>query len=533
MNLVVKSTCIYDSIGDLPFAGYIEIEDDRIKKIVKGESSCYSDKNRYEVYDCGDRTITAGIIDSHVHLFLGSLHNATVDIFDTDTEEEAAECLYDFYKNRDDEWVIGFRWCQFKWPDEKLPSKASLDKYFPDRPVVAFNDELHGIWVNSKALEICGIDKDTQDPDGGTIVRDENGEPTGFLLEQSAMELVTKKALVVSPEKEEELIKGFIKKAHSKGVTSVGAVQVLRIMKNEACRRLEEKGNLKLRVFFAPHIEMEMKEAVNLRNNYVSDKLKFIGLKGFVDGTPLGHTGYMVEPYSDMQGFRSEPLMKKEWLDEKSKECYKNDIAIRLHACGDGAVRMALDAYDKARKELGAKDVRNTIEHIEVLNCDDIKRFAETNTVASIQPTHMLMGSLEEHPIFAMIGAKRAELAWPGRSLAENGAVVAFGTDYPIVDMNPADTLYSAVKRRMENNLPEEGWNPREKFSMAEAIQNSTIGPAYMMHMEDKLGTLEEGKLADINVFNMNIFENEDELPSAGTDMTVFNGEIVYNKISD
>lgn len=120
-----------------------------------------------------------------------------------------------------------------------------------------------------------------------------------------------------------------------------------------------------------------------------------------------------------------------------------------------------------------------------------------------------------------------------GRSLAENGAVVAFGTDYPIVDMNPADTLYSAVKRRMENNLPEEGWNPREKFSMAEAIQNSTIGPAYMMHMEDKLGTLEEGKLADINVFNMNIFENEDELPSAGTDMTVFNGEIVYNKISD
>ena len=290
---------------------------------------------------------------------------------------------------------------------------------------------------------------------------------------------------------------------------------------------------MKLRVFFAPHIEMEMKEAVNLRNNYVSDKLKFIGLKGFVDGTPLGHTGYMVEPYSDMQGFRSEPLMKKEWLDEKSKECYKNDIAIRLHACGDGAVRMALDAYDKARKELGAKDVRNTIEHIEVLNCDDIKRFAETNTVASIQPTHMLMGSLEEHPIFAMIGAKRAELAWPGRSLAENGAVVAFGTDYPIVDMNPADTLYSAVKRRMENNLPEEGWNPREKFSMAEAIQNSTIGPAYMMHMEDKLGTLEEGKLADINVFNMNIFENEDELPSAGTDMTVFNGEIVYNKISD
>lgn len=314
MNLVLKSTCIFDSVGDEPFAGYIEVEDGKIKSVTKGETDKFNDSSAYNVKDCGDRTITAGLIDGHIHLFLGSLYNATVDIFYTETEDAAAKKLYEFYKDRDDEWILGFRWSNYRWPDAKLPTKETLDKYFPDRPVIAFNDELHAVWVNSKTLEIYGINKDTPDPAGGTIERDENGEPTGYLLEQPAMEMVTKAALDVSPEKEEELIEGFIKMAHTKGVTSVGAVHVLKIMKNEACRRLEEKDKLKVRVFFAPHMEIDMDEALRLKKEYTSDKLKFLGLKGFMDGTPLGYTGYMVEPYTDRPGFRSEPLVDKEWL---------------------------------------------------------------------------------------------------------------------------------------------------------------------------------------------------------------------------
>ena len=302
-------------------------------------------------------------------------------------------------------------------------------------------------------------------------------------------------------------------------------------MKNEACRRLEEKNKLKVRVFFAPHMEMDIDEAIKLKKEYTSDKLRFLGLKGFLDGTPLGYTGYMVEPYADRPGFRSEPLVDREWLYEKSRECYKNDIAMRLHACGDGAVRMALDAFEIARKELGEKDVRNTIEHIEVIHEDDIGRFAKTNTIASIQPCHMLMESLEKHPIFDMMDEKRVRLSWIGKTLEKNGAQVAFGTDFPIVDLDPVDSVYRAVKRRMEDNLPEEGWNPQEKFTVSEALKNSTIGPAYMMCMEDKLGSLEEGKLADINVFSRNIFEDTDDMLSTETVMTVFDGEVVYDKL--
>ena len=529
MNTVLKGTCIYDGIWEKPFSGYIEIEGNLIKEVVKGHTDKYRDPSLYNVIDCQDRTVTAGLIDSHVHLFLGSLHAATVDIYSSSSEEEAAAMLYEHYQDKDDKWVFGFRWCNYRWHEEKLPTKESLDKYFPNRPVIAFNDELHAVWVNSETLRICGIDRNTPDPEGGTVARNEDGEPTGFFLEQPAMEMVTGQALAELSEKEEELIENFMKVAHSRGVTSVGAVHVLKIMKHEACRRLEKKGRLKLRVFFAPHMEMDIGEAVRLKEEYNSDKLKFIGLKGFVDGTPLGYTGYMVEPYADRPGFRSEPLVDAHRLNEKSRQCYENDIALRLHACGDGAVRMALDAFENAERECGKKDIRNTIEHIEVLHREDVDRFAKTGTIASIQPCHMLSRTLETQHMCHVLDSERLKLAWPGRTLADHGAAVAFGTDYPIVDLDPVDTVYRAVKRRMEDDKPEEGWNPQERFTVAEALVNSTKNPAYMMGMEERLGTLEAGKLADINVFSHNIFENEDSIPSVKTVMTVFDGEIVFD----
>ena len=343
------------------------------------------------------------------------------------------------------------------------------------------------------------------------------------------MEMVTRKALDASPELEEKMIKIFMDVAHSKGITSVGAVHVMRIMKHKACRRLENRGELKLRVFFAPHMEMDIREALELKKEYASDKLRFMGLKGFVDGTPLGYTGYMVEPYKDRPGFRSEPLVDPEWLIQKSKECYKNGIAMRLHACGDAAVRLALDAYEAARREYGENDIRTAIEHSEVIHEDDIPRLAATNTVASIQPSHIVIDSLDIHPAFLMLDDARIKLSWMGRTLQENGAVVAFGTDYPIVDLDPVDTIYRAVTRRMGNDTPADGWNPQEKFTVAEAITNSTRTPAYLMQMEDRLGTLEPGKLADINVFSRNIFSDIDNMLSTRTAMTIFDGEIVYD----
>jgi predicted amidohydrolase YtcJ len=138
------------------------------------------------------------------------------------------------------------------------------------------------------------------------------------------------------------------------------------------------------------------------------------------------------------------------------------------------------------------------------------------------------MPSLEGHPIFDIVKPDRVPLCWPGKSLVEAGATVAFGTDYPIVDLDHADSLYRAVKRRMLDNLPEEGWNPQEKFTVAEAIKNHTYGVAYMLNHDNIIGTLEEGKLADINVFDKNIFADEEELPNMKCSMTVFNGEIVY-----
>ncbi len=533
MSIVLKSKSIFDSVGDLPFEGYVLIEGDKIKKVEKGiipkKIACNSN---YRIIDCGKRTVLPGICDPHIHLYLGAINMATVNLYDCTSEEEAAKKIADFYKDRDDEWCLAFGWTHYKWDGENLPSKDSLDKYINDRPVLAFNDEIHGAWVNSKALEICGINKETVDPLKNTIFRDEDGTPNGYLLEQPAMKLVADIALADNIEYEKNLISQFIKGAHKWGVTSVADVHVLDINKYEACRELEKEGNFNLRVFFSPPIETSLEKAIHLKKEYDSKRLSFLGLKGFVDGVPLGHTGYMIDEYRDMPGYRGEAYLDLDWLTEKTVELYNNDIPVRLHACGDGAVRASLDVIENAQHLNGYRDVRNTIEHIECIDKDDVGRFDELDVIASIQPSHLVMEDMENHPIYSILGKDRAEYSWLGKTLLNNGAKMAFGTDYPIVDLNPMETIYRATTRTMANNLPKEGFSPKERFSLVEALKGITSWAAYLMKADDFIGTLESGKIADICVLDRDIFDTDlFEVINIKFDLTVFEGKVVHNNI--
>ncbi len=534
MNIILKSKSIFDSIGDEPFEGYVVVEENKIKNVEKGEIPdelvCDS---KYRIIDCEERTILPGICDPHIHLYLGAINMATVNLYDCISEDEAAKKIAEFYKDRDDKWCLAFGWTHYKWEGEKLPTKHSLDKYISDRPVLAFNDEIHGAWVNSKALEICGIDKDTLDPLENTIFRDEHGIPSGYLLEQPAMRLAADIALVDDVDYEKKLIAQFIEGAHKRGVTSVGDVHVMDINKYEACKELEKEGNLNLRVFFSPPIETTLEKAIALKKEYNSNKLSFLGLKGFVDGVPLGHTGYMVEEYTDKPGYRGEPFLDLEWLNEKTVELYKNDIPVRLHACGDAAVRASLDAIEKAQNISGKKDVRNTIEHIECIHKDDIDRFGNLDVIASIQPAHLVMEDMETHPIYGILGETRAEYSWLGKTLLNNGAKMAFGTDYPIVELEPMETVYRATTRTMANDLPREGYNPKEKFNVSEALKGITSWASYLMKAEKYIGTLEVGKIADIAVLDKNIFVTDVfDIIDIKFDLTIFDGEIVHNNFS-
>ncbi len=531
MNYILKSDSIFDSISNNAFPGYIYIKDSVIEKIINNTLINYNPTidNSYEFIDFGNKTITPGICDPHVHLYLGAINMSKVNLNSCLSEEEAAKAIYEFYKDKDDEWCLGFGWTHYKWPGEKLPTKHSLDKFFPNRPVLLFNDEIHAVWVNSKAMEICGIDKNTEEEIKNTIFKDDFGDPTGYLLEQPAMKIVSDIALTPNLEYEKSAIAGFIKGAHSRGVTSIGDVHVLEINKFEACKALEDENNLQLRIAFSPPIETSVETALSLKKDYNSDKLKFLGLKGFIDGVPLGYTGLLVEDYSEIPGFKGEAYLDLHWLKEKCEKLYPLQIPVRLHACGDGAVREVLSIVEHCQNIFGNLDVRNTVEHIECIHKDDLIRFKDLDIIASIQPSHMLMPTMEGHPIFNILGEERAKYTWLSKSLEDNGAKMAFGTDYPIVDLNPMETIHSAMTRRMEDGMPIEGFNPNEKQSLEASLKNVTINAAYLMKTDHLVGSLEEGKKADIAVWNKDLFSTSVEnLLEIEAFATFFDGKKVY-----
>jgi len=187
--MIIKSDCIFDSVQDKPFKGYLIIEKNKIIKIGKGDLEHENLSNYGRLIDCGNKTVMPGFCDNHVHVFFGALDMDTCNLDNTKSEEEAAEKLFNFVQEgkMNYEWVIAFGWSHYNWDRKELPNKKTLDKFFPDRPVIAVNDELHALWVNSKALEISGVDKNTKDPKYSTIKRDDEGNPTGYILEQDAM----------------------------------------------------------------------------------------------------------------------------------------------------------------------------------------------------------------------------------------------------------------------------------------------------------------------------------------------------------
>ncbi|HZK01552.1 MAG TPA: amidohydrolase, partial [Anaerovoracaceae bacterium] len=516
---------------DEPFEGFVVIEGDRIAQVGKGVPDDDLIRGHDEIIDCRDKTVMPGFCDNHVHVFLGALDMDTCNLNDTESEEEAAKKIFEHSKDMDYEWVIAFGWSHYGWDKKELPSKESLDKYFPDKPVIAVNDELHALWVNSKAMELCGVDRNTKDPEYSEFKRDSEGNPTGYILEQSAMRFFSDKAFDFSFDKDKYLVKKFAKRALQKGVTAVGDMEIIGIMKAEAYGELEDNDELELRIFFSPSIHKDTEELLKMKKRYHSDRLCFLGAKGFVDGTPLGHTGMLVDEYTDMPGYYGEPAVDLKWMKEKVEDLYKHDIPVRLHACGDGAVREALDYIESAQQKYGMKDLRSTIEHIENIHPDDLDRFKETDTIPSIQPYHMTMDSFEDHPIFEILGEERSKLSWPGKTLQKHGAKVAMGTDCPIVPLEPLSTLYYAVNRLMDDGCPEGGWNPQEKFTMAEAIKCSTIGTAYLMHKDHIIGTLEKGKKADVIILSGNVFEiDPKQIENLYVEKTVFDGRLYENE---
>ncbi|WP_144460493.1 amidohydrolase [Siminovitchia fortis] len=530
-DMIIQGKRIFT--GKEMMEGGIAIKDRKIIEVCKEDSMTQYIGNETRVYKFDNQTIMPGFHDFHIHLTLGCLFEDYVNLADARSAEETAKKVKDFADSRpDDEWILGFSWYHIFWDKKDMPDRTILDELIPDRPVFLLNAECHGAWLNSKALEMSGIDENTENPPFGMIMKGEDGKPTGILLE-TAMRLAADQAFKIPEKKAVELMERFLAKANRLGITSVSDMLPLpgfEVGDLSLYRKFEQDDKLTVRTFFLSPLNGDLSRARGLREEYQSDVLRFSGLKQFLDGVATTYTALMVEPYSDNPSEKGEaflpPALLEQWITEADREGFR----ARLHACGDGAVRLGLDLYEKAEEQNGKRDSRHTIEHIEMIHPDDIRRFQQLGVVASMQPEHMaITEKYQDNVYLTRMGQERDPYTWPIKTLAESGAAMAFGSDFPVVELNPMLEIYRAVTRRFNDGEPEDGWNPKEKIPLEEALRHYTAGPAFGNFMEDKLGTLENGKLADVIVMDRDLFAvDPEQLLEAKVKLTVMDGKVVY-----
>lgn len=422
-------------------------------------------------------------------------------------------------------WVQGRGWDQGFWAPPEFPTRADLDRVAPDNPVLLTRIGGHSVWLDSRALELAGIDASTPDPDGGRIVRDEHGEPTGMLVD-AAVDIAMGAVPPVTAEDRDRRLRLALDQYVRWGVTSLhdAAVSLEGIW---AYERLLKAGELPIRVYVMALGEGPTREHILARGPRIdpAGRLTVRCFKAFLDGA-LGSRGAQLSaPYSDAPSETGLELMQDDAFAELIRRATERGFQVAAHAIGDRAVHRALDVYEAAGAATRA--LRPRIEHVSMVRPEDIPRFAKLGIVASMQPVFV-----GEYSRWALqrVGPERIEWVYPTRRIMETGAVVASGTDYPASDSgDPRATLYSLVTRKGADRKPDEGFLPDEAVDVDRALRTMTAGAAYAAFQEHDLGVLGVGRLADITVLSADPRKvPKERLLDLRVLNTIVGGEVVY-----
>jgi predicted amidohydrolase YtcJ len=488
-----------------------------------------------KMIDAGGKLVLPGFTDCHIHLLEGGLSLKRVNL-------EGAKDVADI-QNRlrvyadqhpDDKWILGRGWSYTMFAPDMLPNKKDLDKLFPVFAVFLESYDGHTFWVNSKALALAGISKATPNPLNGEIVRDrETGEPTGALKE-SAGDLIKKVA--PKPEYVERLnaLRAGIKRANQNGITRVhsagGDFDQLDLL-----QELRENKQLTVRFHLAyvltpPELRPEDLNAIETaRKKFHDEWIDVNSVKFFLDGVVETDTAAFLAPYSTDPSTKGSLFWDPEKFKAAVEELDKKGIQIYTHAIGDYAVRTALDAYELAEKKNHSKDRRNRVEHIETIAADDIPRFGKLGVVASMQPLDSYPDEDTLNVWVAAIGPDRASRAWVWKSIAQQGGRYAFGSDWPVVSINPWEGIQTAVTRQTSDGKPPGGFVPSQRLSVMQALEGYTIEAAHAGHREKTEGSVEKGKVADVIMVDRNILEiSPHTIDQTKVLLTIVGGKIVY-----
>jgi predicted amidohydrolase YtcJ len=485
--------------------------------------------------DAGGKLVLPGFTDSHVHLTEGGFRLSQVNLDGAKDVREIQDRLGAYAeKHPDDKWILGGGWNYAMFAPETLPNKKALDQLFPDIPVFLVCFDSHSFWANSKALALAGITKSTPNPPNGEIVHDlTTGEPTGALKE-NAGDLVRK--ILPKPSEVETLraLRAAMKWANQNGLARVdsagGDFESLSLF-----QELRDDKQLSLRFHIAylaspPELRPQDLDTLEAAHKKFHDQwIDVHGVKFYLDGVIESHTAALLEPYADDTSTKGSLFWDPEKYKSAIAELDKRDFQIYSHAVGDYAVRTALDAYEFAEHNNHTKDRRHRIEHIETIATADIPRFGKLGVIASMQPLHAYPDEDTLDVWAHNIGPERASRAWLWKDIAEHRGRYTFGSDWPIVTLNPWEGIQTAVTRQTSDGKPAGGFVPSQKLTVAEAVDGYTIDAAYAGHLEKTEGSLETGKVADVIMLDRNIFEVDPHtIDQTKVVLTIVGGKIVY-----
>jgi len=533
-DLLMTNARVYTVNPAHPWAEAVAVKGDKIIFVGTSREARKFAGKETKIIDAGGKLLLPGIQDSHLHFLSGSLNLTRVDLSETRTVEEIQDRIRRFAAaHPEQKWVQGRGWMYSAFPGN-MPHKKYLDEVVPDRPAVMRCADGHTSWVNSRALVLAGITRKTPDPADGKIVRDSQSEPTGALLE-GASELVSR--LIPEPDREEKLaaLRVGMKEAARWGVTCAhglgGEFEEL-----ELFEQIKREGSQTLRLVVAMWIdepgpqEKDFKayEEARARNN--DNWLAVRGVKLMLDGVIDSGTGAMLEPYAGQGDNRGKLFWEPEDYKKAVLECARRGLQVSTHAIGDRAIRLALEAYELAARESGHPELRYKVEHAECIAAEDLKRFGQPFIIASFQPLHANPDPAWMSAWIKNAGPEREQRAFAWNSVLKAGGHLAFGSDWPVVTINPWPGIQMAVTREDWEGNPQGGWLPGEKITLEQAIYAYTLGGAFALNEENLRGSIEPGKLADLVLLSQNIFAiPANKIKETVPLLTLVGGRIMYD----
>ena len=518
-DLIVHNANVYNLNSSLDKSSSFAVKDGKF--IYVGNDEILSKYSSANIINAQGLPIYPGFIDSHAHFFDLGYYLNQVDLKNTNSLEEVIERVISFDSENNTEFLIGRGWDQNDWSNKDFPDNLLLNQEFPDKAVVLRRIDGHAYLVNDFALELAGIDKLSK-VEGGEFIK-ENGKLTGVLID-NAMRLIDD--IIPEPTKE-QTVKALLSAqnlAFENGLTTISDAGLTK-SQIDLIDELQNDGILKIRIYAMVENEPKTLEYYLNSGPYKTDLLNVRSVKVYADGALGSRGALMINDYSDRKGFKGIIRTPIDSIQNLAFKLAGTGFQMNTHAIGDDANRIVIQAYRNALFDY--RDPRWRIEHAQVVSEDDFELF-NSKIIPSVQPTH---ATSDMYWLNDRIGPKRAKNAYAYKKLLEKSGIIAFGTDFPVEDISPIMTFYSAVVRKDISGYPEGGFQIENALGRLDAILAMTISGAYANFEEDEKGSIEIGKFADFIILDNDLIESEEsKIPYTNIVATFINGELVFNR---